>query len=127
MSSQFGDSRTQIQINFAAAGALNTEVVGTDADTGENSFTPRAGNRIIDVVHTVDPIAGLLYTLKTRRQERRRVLGRTQAFLTTFTGDKRIGFPIALAAGFFQLVNLQTLGALTAQNYVITLQNPLSL
>lgn len=125
--SQFGDSRTQIQIDFVAAGALDTEVVGTDTDTGENSFTPRAGNRIIDIVHTVDPAAGLLYTLKTRRQERRRVLGRTQAFLTTFTGDKRIGFPIALAAGFFQFVNLQTLGALTAQNYVVTLQNPLSL
>lgn len=127
MSSQFGDARTQQQVNFAAAAALNAEVVGTDADTGENSFTPRSGNRILDVVHTVDPIAGLLYTLKSRRQERRRVIGRTQAFLTTFTGDKRVGFPIALAPGFFQYVNLQTLGALTAQNYVITYQNPLSL
>jgi len=125
--SAFGDARTQVQIDFVAAAALDTEVVGTDADTGENSFTPKSANRILDVVMDVNAAAGLLYTLKTRRQERRRVLGRTAAFSTAFTGDKRIGFPVALAAGFFQYVNLQTLGALTAQNYIVTYQNPLNL
>ena len=127
MSSQFGDTRTQVQITFAAAAALATEVVGTDLDTGENSFTPRSANRIIDVVHDVDPAAGLTYVLKTRRQERRRVLGRTPVFLTTFTGDKRIGMPIALAGGFFQYVNVQQAGALTSQDYIVTYQNPLNL
>jgi len=127
MSSNFGDQRTQVQMTFAAAGALNTEVVGTDLDTGENSFTPRAGNRILDIVHDIDPAAGLTYVLKTRRQERRRVLGRTPTFLTTFTGDKRIGFPIGLSAGFFQMVNIQSAGALTSLDYIVTYQNPLSL
>jgi len=35
LSSNFGDQRTQVQMTFAAAAALNTEVVGTDLDTGE--------------------------------------------------------------------------------------------
>jgi len=125
--SQFGDNRTQAQYTFAAAGALNTEVVGTDLDTGENSFTPRSQNRILDIVHDIDPAAGLTYVLKTRRQERRRVLGRTPTFLTTFTGDKRVGFPIGLGAGFFQLVNIQQAGALTSLDYIVTYQNALSL
>jgi len=125
--SAFGDQRTQVQLTFAAAAALNTEVVGTDLDTGENSFTPRNGNRILDIVHDIDPAAGLTYVLKTRRQERRRVLGRTPTFLTTFTGDKRVGFPIGLSAGFFQYVNIQQAGALTSLDYIVTYQNPLSL
>jgi len=125
--SQFGDNRTQAQYTFVAPAALNVEVVGTDLDTGENSFTPRSPNRILDVVHDIDPAAGLTYVLKTRRQERRRVLGRTPTFLTTFTGDKRVGFPIGLGAGFFQLVNIQQAGALTSLDYIVTYQNALSL
>ena len=125
--SAFGDLRTQAQINFAVPAALNVETVGTDADTGENSFTPRSPNRILDIVHTVNPIAGLLYTLKTRRQERRRTLGRTAQFSTAFTGDKRVGFPVGLGNGFFQYVELQTLGALTVQSYIVTYQTPLTL
>jgi len=124
--SAFGDTRTQVQMDFAA-GVVNTETVGADTDTGENSFTPKSANRILDVVHDINPAAGLLYTLKTRRQERRRVIGRTAAFSTAFTGDKRIGFPISLAAGFFQYVTVQTGGAATLQNYIITYQNPLNL
>ena len=125
--SQFGDNRTQAQYTFGVPAALNVEVVGTDLDTGENSFTPRSANRILDVVHDIDPAAGLTYVLKTRRQERRRVLGRTPTFLTTFTGDKRVGFPIGLGAGFFQLVNIQQAGALTSLDYIVTYQNALSL
>jgi len=124
--SAFGDTRTQVQMDFGT-GVIQTETVGADADTGENSFTPKSGNRILDVVHDVNPAAGQLFTLKTRRQERRRVIGRTAAFSTAFTGDKRIGFPVALAAGFFQYVTIQTAGTAVAQNYIITYQNPLNL
>ena len=125
--SAFGDNRTQAQYTFGVPAALNVEVVGTDLDTGENSFTPRSANRVLDIVHDIDPAAGLTYVLKTRRQERRRVLGRTPTFLTTFTGDKRVGFPIGLGAGFFQLVNIQQAGALTSLDYIVTYQNALSL
>lgn len=130
MSLNLGDARTSIQLDQAAApAALNTEVVCRDVDTGETSFTPRSNNRIIDIKNTVDPAGGELFTLKTRRQERRRVVGRTNDFLTTFTGSMRPTFPIALAAGFFQFVNIQTAtgAGLAVQSYDVTLQNPLSL
>lgn len=118
--------KTQYQINFAAAGALNTDVVGTDADTGINFFTPVKGNVITDIQHTADPAAGLLYTLFTRRTNfRRTALGRTPNFLTTFNGEVRSGFPKALGAGFLQFVEQQNAGALTAQNYIITTIRPL--
>lgn len=118
--------KTQYQINFAAAGALNTDVVGTDNDTGINFFTPLRQNLITDIQHDLDPAAGLTYTLFTRRTNFRRTrLGSSANFLTTFNGEVRSGFPKALGAGFFQFVNQQNAGALTAQNYIVTTIRPL--
>lgn len=118
--------KTQLQINFAAPGALNTDVVGADADTGVNQFTPLQRNFISDVQHTLDPGAGLTYTLFVRRLNfRRAAIGRTPNFLTTFNGELRPGFPKQLNAGFFQFVEQQNSGALTAQNYLITTATPL--
>lgn len=118
--------KTQLQINFAAPGALNTDVVGVDADTGINQFTPLARNYITDVQHTIDPVAGLTYTLFVRRLNfRRAAVGRTANFLTTFTGELRPGFPKLLNPGFFQFAEQQNSGALTAQNYLITTMVPL--
>lgn len=110
-----------------STGALGAETLMSDLDTGETSFTPRQANRIIDVVHDIDPAAGLIRQLKTRRGERRRIIGITPNFLTTFTGAQRIGLPIGLGAGFFQYIEVPRAGALTDQNYIITYQNPLAL
>jgi len=128
MSAQAGGLRTQQRLfSDTSTGALNAETLISDLDTGETSFTPRNPNRIIDVTHDIDPAAGLVRLLKTRRQERRRLLGSTPNFLTTFTGDKRPGMPIDLAPGFFQYVEVPVAGALTDQNYLVTYQNPLNL
>lgn len=118
--------KTQLQINFAAPGALNTDVVGTDADTGINQFTPLQRNFISDVQHTINPAATITYSLFVRRLNfRRGVIGRTPNFLTGFTGELRPGFPKLLDPGFFQFVEQQNAGALTAQNYIITTAQPL--
>lgn len=118
--------KTQLQINFAAAGALNVDVVGTDADTGINQFTPLQRNFISDAQHTTDPAAGLVYTLFVRRLNfRRAAIGRTPNFLVGFNGELRPGFPKQLNPGFLQFVQQQNAGALTAQNYILTTATPL--
>jgi len=121
-------SRTQQRLfSDTSTGALNAETLISDLDTGETQYTPRNNNNIVNIVHDADPAAGIVRLLKTRRQERRRLLGQTSDFLTTFTGDKRPWSPIPLAGGNFQYVEVPTVGALTDQNYNVTYLNPLSL
>jgi len=119
--------KTQIQINFAATGALNTDTVGSDADTGVTQFTPLQNNTITDIQHDVDPGAGILFTLFVRRLNFvRAALGRTANFQTAFTGIVRPGFPRILRAGFLNFVETQQAGATTnAQNYIVTTIRPL--
>lgn len=118
--------KTQIQINFAAPGALNTDTVGSDVDTGVTQFTPLQNNVITDVQHDVNPVAGLLFTLFVRRLNFvRAALGRTANFSTLFDGIIRPGFPRTLRAGFLNFVETQQAGALTTQNYIITTIQPL--
>jgi hypothetical protein len=120
--------KTMQQVNFVAAGALNTDVVGTDADTTQNQFSPLKGNIIMDIQHDVDPAAGLRYTLFVRRQDlSRKRIGVSANFLTTFNGIQRPNMPISIRSGFFQWVHQQNAGALTAQNYLVTYAEPLSL
>lgn len=117
----------QMQINFAAAGALNTDVNFTDADTGATFYQLRAGNIITDVKHTLDPAAGLLYTLFVGRQDlSRKRVGTTGDFLTTFNGAQRPNMPRGIAGGWFRFLEQQNAGALTAQNYLVTFQQPLA-
>jgi hypothetical protein len=109
-------ARYQQQINFAAPGALNTDVVGTDADTAQNQFIPRTANILLDVKHTADPGAGLLYTLFVRRQNLSRSrIGTTGDFLTTFNGVQRPNMPKGVNPGFFQWVEQQNYLAVWAQ------------
>lgn len=119
--------RTEQQVNFAAPGALNTDVVGSDADTAETSFSPRAANVLVDLKHTADPAAGLLYTLFVRRQNlSRNRIGTTGDFLIAFNGRVRPNMPKRLNPGFFQWIHQQNAGALTAQNYIVVYAAPLS-
>ena len=120
--------KTQVQINFAAPAALNADVVGADSDIGITQFNLLNPNVVTDIQHTIDPAAGLTFTLFSRRFNFvRKALGRTPNFLTTFDGESRSGMPIGLKAGFVQFVEQQNSGALTAQNYIITTINPLSI
>lgn len=117
------------QVNFAAPAGLNQDTVGTDAQTTVNQFYPKTNNIIRDIRHTVDPAAGLQYTLLTRRlDQRRKTLGFTPDFLTTqLKKPSAIGDQgLLLNAGFFQWVEQQLAGALTLQNYLITLDFPLN-
>jgi len=129
MSSTQSLVKTVLQINFAIPAALATDTVGTDAITGVNQFTPKTRNVIKDVRHTVDPVAGLNFTLLSRRlDEKRKTIGFTPDFITTNVrkpsaiGDEGL----VLNAGFLQFVEQQLAGALTAQNYLVTLFQPLN-
>lgn len=117
----------QMQINFAAPGALNTDVNFTDADTGATFYQLRAGNVISDVAHTLDPAAGLTYTLFVGRQDlSRKRVGTTANFLVAFNGQQRPNMPRGIAGGWFRFIEQQAAGALTAQNYLVTFQQPLA-
>lgn len=121
--------RYLMQINFVAPTALNTDTVFTDADNGAGItfYQPLRDNKLLDIKHTIDPIAGLLYTLFVKRQDQsRKRVGTTGDFLTTFNGAVRPSFPRPLKAGWFQFIEQQNLGALTAQNYLVTFESPLA-
>jgi hypothetical protein len=120
-------ARYQMQVNFVAPTALNADTVFTDNDTALTFYQPLQNNKLLDVKHTIDPVAGLLYTLFVRRQDlSRKRIGATGDFLTAFNGMVRPNMPRGLKAGWFQFVEQQGLGALTAQNYLVTFENPLA-
>lgn len=106
------------QINQAAAGALNTDVTLTDAQTGLGFQTLGSPNRLLDITNAADPAAGLLYILKLVRNGREVRRWTPQMLLTTV--DRHVGFPVDMVGGQVQWVGQQTLGALTAQNYLAT-------
>jgi len=121
--------KSVLQINFAIPAALATDTVGTDAITGVTEFTPKTQNVIKDMRHTVDPVAGLNFTFLTRRlDEKRKTVGFTPDFITTnVRKPSAIGDDgLVLNAGFLQFVEQQLAGALTAQNYLVTLLQPLN-
>lgn len=121
--------KTVAQINFAAPAALNVDTVGTDALTTVNQFSPKTKNIIRGVRHAVEPAAGLNFTLLTRRlDQRRKTIGFTPDFVSTnVRNPSAIGDAgLVLNEGFFQWVEQQLAGALTAQNYLITLDLPLN-
>jgi len=113
------------QIDQAAAGALNTDVTLSDLATGENFWTNTRDNFIQDITNLADPAAGLRYFVKTERNGKERKRWYSAMLLTTFNGQVRPGFPVFLGKGQVQWVGQQTLGALTAQSYLVTLQHEL--
>jgi len=121
--------KSVLQINFAVPAALATDTVGTDAITGVTEFTPKTQNVIKDVRAAVDAVAGLNFVLLTRRlDEKRKTIGFTPDFITTnVRKPSAIGDDgLVLNAGFLQFVEQQLAGALTAQNYLVTLLQPLN-
>jgi len=113
------------QINMAAPGALNTDVTLTDQQTGDRFWTNSRNNFIQDITNEADPAAGLRYLITTQRNGKERKRWYSAMLLTTFNGAVRPGFPVALVQGQLNWVGQQTLGALTAQNWLVTLQHDL--
>ena len=120
-------ARYQMRISFGVPTALNTDTVFSDDATGATFYQPLADNLIRDMKHRQgDPGAGIFYTVSVKRQDdSRKLIGDTGDFLTTFTGAQRPNMPLGLKAGWFQFVEQQTLGALTAQKYSVLFQNPM--
>lgn len=119
--------KTQLQFDFAAPAALNADVLGAESTIGLTQFVILKKNIITDIQNQLDPAAGLVYTLFTRRLNNvRKQLGVTANFLTTYSGRTRSNMPIGLASGLVQFVEQQNAGALTAQNYLITTVEPLA-
>jgi len=117
------------QSDFGIPTALNTDTVGVDALTGVNSFTPKTQDLIKDIRMLVNAVAGLNFTLLTRRlDQNRKIVGFTGDFITTnVRKPSAIGEDgLLLNAGFFQWVEQQLAGALTAQSYIITYAVPLN-
>jgi len=117
------------QIDFGIPTALNVDTVGVDALTGVNSFTPQTNDLIRDIRMLVDAVAGLNFTLLTRRlDQNRKTVGFTGDFITTnVRKPSAIGDAgLLLNRGFFQWVEQQIAGALTAQSYIITYEQPLN-
>lgn len=117
------------QIDFAIPAALNTDTVGVDALTAVNSFTPKTPTLIRDIRMLVDAAATLNFTLLTRRLDQgRKTVGFTGDFISTnVRKPSAIGDAgLLLNAGFFQWVEQQLAGVLTAQSYIITYEQPLN-
>jgi len=119
-----GDSVVR-QVDQAAAGALDTDVTLTDLQTGDRFWTNSRPNFIQDITNAIDPIAGLQYLVTTQRNGKETKRWYSAMLLTTFNGPSRPGFPVFLRPGQINIVGQQTLGALTAQSYLFTLQHDL--
>lgn len=113
------------QMNFGAPTALSTDTVGSDPTNSQNSFTTKSANAIQEIRYTVDPAATIEYLLYIRRLDQsKRAVGGGSDFLRT-SNRPQTQMPFPLGSGFFQWVEWQLAGALTAQNYIIKYVAPL--
>lgn len=126
MSQEDNGFKTQIELTFAIPTAINTDVIGTDVDSGDTQFVFQTPNVIEDITNLVDPTeTHVLYTLRLNNNRTR--LGTTRQYLTTFSGDKRPIFPKFIGAGQVKFVSQQPIlgGGLEAHSLVITTRTPL--
>jgi len=120
-------TKTSITVLFAAPGALNVNVTGVESELGESKFVLQQSNIITNIANVLDPGVGLNYELYTKRLNNiTKFLGATNAFLATFNGQQRPGMPVGIKAGSFIFSEIQTVGALTAQDYTVTTVRPLA-
>ena len=115
--------KTQIEVVFGIPTGASVDVIGTDKDSGDQSFVFQSANVIEDITNLTDPPA--LHTLYTLRLNNNRTrLGTTSQFLTTFTGNRRPIFPKFIGAGQVKFVSQQDLGTLAAHSVIITTRTP---
>jgi len=126
MSAADNGFKTQIEVVFAAPSFANTDVIGTDVDSGDTQFVFQTANVIEDITNLTDPVdVHTLFTLRLNLNRTR--LGTTNQFLTTFNGDKRPIFPKFIGAGQVKFVSQQPeIGSgLAAHTIIITTRTPL--
>lgn len=117
--------KTQLVFNFIA-GTLLIDRVGTDEDSGRNSFDLKAPNRIEDITSLAPITSGETQRLFTTRLNNVRTrLGTDLQFQNTFTGDTRPNMPKGLATGTVQFVANQIGGTARAYDMAITTITPL--
>lgn len=117
--------RTVLHFNAITHSNLNEDSVATETLTSSTEFSPKTPNVILDITYDTAPSNEMV--LISRRLERRKTLGFSSGFDPSFTGDRRSGMPIGLAAGFFQIVEQQIAGTAGAsQPFRITFQQPLN-
>ena len=126
MSAQDNGFKTQIEVVFAAPSAINSDVIGTDVDSGDTQFVFQTANIIDDITNLEDPAeVHTLFTLRLNLNRTR--LGTTNQFLTTFTGDSRPIFPKFIGAGQVKFVSQQPITGIGLEGHtiVITTRTPL--
>jgi hypothetical protein len=112
------------EVDFVAPTALNTDTVGTDPVNSQTSWSPQAPNAIQEIRHIVEPASTIVYGLYVRRLDQsKRLIGTTPDFAQAKIVQNQMPFP--LGRGFFQWVEQQVAGALTAQKYNIKYVSPL--
>ena len=113
---------------FAAATALDKAVLGVEQETQLKSFSPNQANILMDAHLEVDPADGLRYQFFVKRASGDQVfIGDQSTFRTNFPAQTRPQMPLGFRPGLFQLVAVQTAGALTPITLLTTFQRALSL
>ena len=113
---------------FGAANALGDAVIGVEQETELASFSPNQPNVMMDAHLEADAADGLQYQFYIRRAGGDQVfIGDQSTFRTNFPAQIRPQMPLGVAAGLFQLVAVQSKGALTAITLLTTFQRALSL
>ena len=111
---------------FAAANNLGEAVLGIEQETQLPSFSPNRPNVLMDAHLEADPADGLQYQFYIRRSDGSQVfIGDQSTFRTNFPAQIRPQLPLGVAAGLFQLVAVQSKGALTATTLLTTFQTGL--
>lgn len=120
--------KSQFILNFPAPGALNQDAVGVEQDIGLTEFRPAIAALLDDITMNPDPAAGLLYSFFTRRLGgNRKRIGTNAQFSTALISSQKVIFPLLVNPGLFNWVMQQTAGALTAQSFVATFNQPLAI
>ena len=118
--------KTTIIMEFAQPASLNVPVIGTESEFGTDKFTLLQSNIITDITNAIDPAAGLLFQLFTKRLNFDTLfLGTSAQYLTTFNAKKRPGFYKGLKKGSFNFTEIQIAGAPAVQDYLVTTVRPL--
>ena len=113
---------------FAAPGALNTAVVGSERETSRTEFILAGGPRIKDLTHETDPAATISYDFGIKRGLDIKILANTVDMLraTKPSVGLRPNMPTPrIAGGQFQFVVLQRAGTLTATNIRVVSDGPI--
>ena len=127
-STQGGLAQRTYAWDFAAADNLNDPVIGVEQETQLESFSPNQANILMDAHLEADTPSTIRYKFFIKRAGGDQVfLGDQSTFRPNFPAQTRPQLPAGIKPGLFQLVAIQTAGALTATTLLTTFRSALSL